>query len=113
MTEADPAQPLDRQDPRDRRGYRIEHGPGAAVEQQRLLRIHQELVEGESRRRRDVRHEGREPVNAFRDLRNVGAHVRDSSSAAVWLPAYAALRPAMKSPAPRQDRKSTRLNSSH
>src|SRR3546814_10649480 len=86
MAEADPAQPLDRHDPRDRRGHRIEHAPGAAVEQQRLLRLHQELVEGEAGGRRDLRHKGGEPIDPLRDFSNVGAHAETPSSASRLAP---------------------------
>jgi hypothetical protein len=40
----------------------------AAVKEQRLLGVDQELVEGEARRRPGGRDEGREPVHAVGDL---------------------------------------------
>ena len=51
-----------------------EHLAQAGVEQQRLVAEDEELVEGEAGRRRDIRHEGREPVDAVGDLVDPGLH---------------------------------------
>ncbi len=74
MAERDPAQALDGHDRRDGGRHRRKHGAGAGVEQQRLLGIDEELVEGEARRS-DVGHERRQPEDPVGDLVNVGFHV--------------------------------------
>ena len=61
-----------------------EHLPQPGVEHQRLVAEDEELVEGEAGRRRDVRHEGREAVDAVGDLVDLGFHERSPGvSAAV------------------------------
>ena len=60
----------------DRLADEREHLPQAGVEQQRLVAEDEELVEGEAGRRRDLRHEGREPIDAVGDFVDPGRHGR-------------------------------------
>ena len=74
VAEGDPAQPFGRDEPADGLADEREHPPQAGVEQQRLVPEDEELVEGEAGGRRDLRHEGREPVDAVGDLVDPGFH---------------------------------------
>src|SRR5580704_17222990 len=44
------------------------------MEQQRLVAEDEEMVEGEPRRRRDIRHIGRDALDAIRNLVDLGFH---------------------------------------
>ena len=77
VTERDPAQPLDRHDPLDGFADAGKHRAVAGVEQQRLVVVDQELVEGEPVRA-DLGHERRQPVDIRCDLVDFGGHRRSS-----------------------------------
>ena len=68
VAERDPPQPPEIENPGRRRGNGWKERSLAAVKEQRLLGVDQELVEGEARRRPRGRDEGREPVHAVGDL---------------------------------------------
>ena len=74
MAEGDPAQALGRDDAADGVAVERKHLAQAGVEHQRLVAEHEELVEGEAGGRGDVRHEGREPVDAVGDFVDPGFH---------------------------------------
>ena len=74
MAEADPAQLLRSDDTRERRANERKHAPETSVEQQRLVAEDEELVEGESGGRGDLRHEGREPVDTGCDFGSARFH---------------------------------------
>ena len=59
---------VDGHDPGHRLGDEREHAAGPGVEEQRLVGVDQELVEGEPGRRRDLGHEGRDAVDPVGDL---------------------------------------------
>ena len=73
VAERDPAQPAQVGDPRRRQGDRGEQGALAAVEQERLVGVDQELVEGEPARPH-LRHEGGEAVDPLGDLVDPRVH---------------------------------------
>ena len=75
VTEGDPAQPADVQDTGHCLGDGREQRTLAAVEEQRLLRVHQELVEGEAARAHR-RQEGGQPVDSLGDLVDPRLHQR-------------------------------------
>jgi hypothetical protein len=74
VTEADPAQLLQREYFRERSGDQRKHRSLTAVKQQRLFGCDQELVEGEPGGRCDVRNMGRQAENAVGDLGNLRFH---------------------------------------
>jgi hypothetical protein len=74
VTEADPAQRLDRDEPADRFRQGREHGAQAAMKQHRLFGADQKMIEGETDRRRDVGHVHRQPIDAGGDLVDSGLH---------------------------------------
>ena len=80
VTEADPAQRLDRDDLGDRLGDQREHRAVPGVEQQRLVTQDEELVERDPDRG-DVGHERRDPVDPVGDLVDGGAHLVHASLA--------------------------------
>lgn len=73
VTERNPPQPLHRHDPFDGLAHGREHRAVPRVEQERLVVVEQELVEGEAGRP-DRRGEGRQPVDPRTDLGNVRGH---------------------------------------
>src|ERR1035437_3659246 len=79
MAERDPAQPVNRHDPLDGCPDTGKHCAMAGVEQQWLVVVQQELVEGESAGS-DLRYKGRQPVDPGGDLINGGGHQWSSSS---------------------------------
>ena len=74
MAEGDPAQALGRNEAAHGVAVERKHLAQAGVEHQRLVAEDEELVEGEAGRRGDVRHEGREPVDAVGDFSDLGLH---------------------------------------
>jgi hypothetical protein len=74
VAERDPAQLLGRNEAAQRVTRERKHLPQSGVKQQRLVADDEELIEGEARRRRDVRHEGREPIDAVGDFVDPGLH---------------------------------------
>jgi hypothetical protein len=74
VAEGDPAQALHRHDPRHSLAVQGEHAAQPGVEQQRLTAHDEERVEGESGRRGDVRHKGREPIDAVSDFGDFRSH---------------------------------------
>ena len=71
MSEGDPAQPIERQDGRDRLGDRGEHRPVPGMEEEWLLGVDEELVEAEPVRP-DLGQQGGDPVDALSDLVDPG-----------------------------------------
>jgi len=78
MAEGDPAQTVERQHARVGRRDGPEHPARAAMEQQRLVGDHEELVEGEAGRRGNRRHEGRQSIEAVGNLVDPGGHFQSS-----------------------------------
>ena len=74
MAEGDPAQALGRNDAAKRVAVERKHLAQAGVEHQRLVAEDEELVEGEAGGRGDVRHVGREPIDAVGDFADLGFH---------------------------------------
>ena len=78
VAEGDPAQPAQVHDPGGGLGDGREQGPLAAVEEQGLVGVHQELIEGESLRA----HRGekrREAVDSLSDLVDLRFHAVDTA----------------------------------
>jgi hypothetical protein len=74
MAERDPAQALGRDDAAKRVAVERKHLAQTGVEHQRLVAEDEKLVEGEAGGRGDVRHVGREPVDAVADLADCRFH---------------------------------------
>jgi hypothetical protein len=62
-----------------------EHPAQSRVEQQRLLALDQEMIEGEASRRCDVRHKYRDPVDASRNLVDPRFYQDLHARAASWV----------------------------
>jgi hypothetical protein len=75
MAKADPPQLLRRQDLFDACANDRKHPPEPSVKEQGLVAQNKEVVEGEPRGRRDVRHIGRNAINAVRNLVDPGFHL--------------------------------------
>jgi hypothetical protein len=73
VAERDPAQAREREHGLDGLGDEREHALRAGVEQERVVVVDQELVEGEPCGP-DVGHEGRDAVDALGDLVDGGGH---------------------------------------
>jgi hypothetical protein len=74
MAEADPAQPLERDEAGDCVAHGREQTAMAGVEEQGLVAEHQILVEGEAGRRRDLGDIGGYPEDSVGDLVDTGGH---------------------------------------
>jgi hypothetical protein len=74
MAEADPAQPLGRDEPGDLAEHRGEQPAVAGVEEQGLVAEQQILVEREAGRGRDLRDIGGNPEDSVGDLVHPGGH---------------------------------------
>ena len=74
MAVGDPAQSLGRDDPAERFAVERKHLAQASVKHQRLVAEDEELVEGKARRRGDVRHIGRQAIDAAGDFADFGFH---------------------------------------
>jgi hypothetical protein len=74
VTEADPAQLFDRDEPADRFGQGREHATQPAMEQHRLVGADEEMIEGEAGRRGDVGDVHGQPIDAGGDLVDSGLH---------------------------------------
>jgi hypothetical protein len=90
MPEGNPAQPLERNDARDRLRYERKHVTQTGMEKQRFVGIDQKLVEREAARRR-LGNARRKAVNAVGDFMSVclhrrspGAHLRRLQIARPW-----------------------------
>jgi hypothetical protein len=83
VTEGDPAQAADVHHAGHRLGDGREQRPLAAVEEQGIVRIDQELVEREPAGA-DRRHKGREPVDPLGDLVDARLHGCYSCAAVTW-----------------------------
>src|SRR6185437_14057886 len=73
-TERNPAQPFGRNDSAQSLTIERKHLAQAGMKHQRLFAEHKKLVEREPRGRCDIRHEGRKPVNAIGDFRDLRFH---------------------------------------
>jgi hypothetical protein len=76
VAERDPAQPLRVDQPRESLTHQREHVAVAGMKEQRLVAKDDELVESEAGRGCDLRHKGREPVDAVGDFADAGFHDR-------------------------------------
>ena len=74
VTEADPAQLFDRDEPADRFGQGREHGAQPAMEQHRLGGADEEMIEGEAGRRGDVGDVHGQPIDAGGNFVDSGLH---------------------------------------
>jgi hypothetical protein len=77
VPEGNPAQPLERDDARDRLRYERKHVAQTGMEKERLVRVDQKLVEREAARRH-LGNARRKAVNAVGDFMSVCLH-KDSN----------------------------------
>src|SRR5262249_18790555 len=75
MTRPDPAQTLWRRDASQGVAIEMKHFSKTGVKHQRFVAQHKKLIEGETGGRRDVRHIGREPVDAVGDFADFRFHI--------------------------------------